>query len=209
VRAVLLSDADLASELNSRFVLSWESVRAAPKATIDFGNGKVVTRTLKGNTVFYVCKPNGEVEDILPGVYTPDDFREVLNSNPQELAQLEAEHNAAMLGKFAVESPILDAFDLGEPGLHVSELGVRDISSEPHPASSLVEVAGEEINLDNDSRASVEVLRPAAWRLLKELSPEQKTSPSVMTETVYNKLLGINLQDPYLGLLDSDLPGVE
>ena len=74
MRAVLLSDEELASELKEQYVLSWESVREVPRATIDFGNGEVITRTLKGNCVFYVCEPDGRVRDILPGVYTPKDF---------------------------------------------------------------------------------------------------------------------------------------
>src|SRR5262249_51380782 len=38
---------------------------------IDFGNGKVVTRTLHGNIVTYACTGGGEVLDALPGIYAP------------------------------------------------------------------------------------------------------------------------------------------
>ena len=60
--------------LQDRYVLCWQSVRDVPKVTIDFGGGKVLERTLKGNTAFYLCRPDGRVVDILPGVYTPEDF---------------------------------------------------------------------------------------------------------------------------------------
>ena len=95
---MLLSDKELAAELKERYVLSWESVREVPKATIDFGNGEVLTRTLKGNCVFYVCEPDGRVRDILPGVYTPDDFRQELRAS-EPLAQAAPEDNIAMIGK--------------------------------------------------------------------------------------------------------------
>ncbi|HLK57308.1 MAG TPA: hypothetical protein VKU00_12120 [Chthonomonadaceae bacterium] len=45
-----------------------------PKVSIDFGNGKKMQRTLMGNTVLYICYPDGQVVDALPGVYRPEDF---------------------------------------------------------------------------------------------------------------------------------------
>src|SRR5262245_10386036 len=46
-------------------------VRPAPIVRIDFGNGHVVTRTLHGNIAGHVCAADGQVVDILPGMYTP------------------------------------------------------------------------------------------------------------------------------------------
>ena len=108
---MLLLDKDVTAQLQKRYVLSWESVRPVPKATIDFGQGKVLTRTLKGNCVFYVCKPDGTVTDILPGVYTPEDFLAELDSGGP-VAETPPPNRMAMLGKAAVESPILSSFDL-------------------------------------------------------------------------------------------------
>jgi hypothetical protein len=71
---VLLSDPRTAAFIDDNFVPVWESVRPVPKVTIDFGDGRVLKRTLKGNTVMYVCLPDGRVADLLPGVYTPDAF---------------------------------------------------------------------------------------------------------------------------------------
>jgi hypothetical protein len=69
---VLFSREDVASFINQNFEAAWQSVRPAPIVRVDFGNGKVVTRTLHGNIATYVCAADGQVLDILPGIYTPD-----------------------------------------------------------------------------------------------------------------------------------------
>jgi hypothetical protein len=75
---VLFSSSEVAKQINANLEPVWESVRPAPMVTIDFGNGHVVRRTLQGNVATYVCGPNGSVYDVLPGIYTPDIYREQL-----------------------------------------------------------------------------------------------------------------------------------
>jgi hypothetical protein len=75
---VLFSSAELAQYINDRFEPVWESVRPVPMLTIDFGNGKTVTRTLHGNIATYLCDREGNVLDIVPGIYTPDGYRQRL-----------------------------------------------------------------------------------------------------------------------------------
>lgn len=205
---MLLSDKSLAQELDSRYVLSWESVRPVPKATIDFGNGEVITRTLKGNNVFYLCNPEGVVQDIFPGVYTPEDFLSELNSSDSVAQALPdpIEDNIAMIGKGRVESSILSSFELAKSSPKVSPLGVRDISSEAHTHKSLELLTKRELTIENDSQASITVLRPAARKFLEQVEP---STPSELTSAVYSKVLGIDLSDPYLGLLSKGLPGVD
>src|SRR5208283_395393 len=70
-RTVLFSREDIADLINQQFEACWESLRPVPLVRIDFGNGKVVTRTLHGNIATYVCTAEGQVLDILPGIYTP------------------------------------------------------------------------------------------------------------------------------------------
>jgi len=53
-------------------------VRPVPMITIDFGDGRVVTRTLRGNIAMYVCAPDGQVLDVLPGIYEPKTFLDQL-----------------------------------------------------------------------------------------------------------------------------------
>jgi hypothetical protein len=75
---VLFSSNEVAQFINSTFEPAWESVRPAPVVTIDFGNGHTITRTLQGNIATYVCDADGFVYDLLPGIYTPDPYREQL-----------------------------------------------------------------------------------------------------------------------------------
>jgi hypothetical protein len=75
---VLFSNKKIADYINRNFESSWQSVRPVPKVTIDFGNDTTVTRTLHGNIATYVCGPDANVLDVLPGVYDPDAYLEKL-----------------------------------------------------------------------------------------------------------------------------------
>lgn len=67
----MFSSSEVADPINLMFEPVWESVRAAPLVTLDFGNGHTMRRTLQGNVATYICGPSGIVYDILPGIYTP------------------------------------------------------------------------------------------------------------------------------------------
>ena len=75
---MLFSKPDVADFINRNFEPVWESVRPVPLVRIDFGNSKVITRTLHGNIASYVCAADGQVLDILPGIYTPPAYVERL-----------------------------------------------------------------------------------------------------------------------------------
>jgi hypothetical protein len=77
---VLFSSSEVAGYVNDTFEPAWETVRPAPLVTIDFGNGHTVRRTLQGNIATYVCGPDGVVYDVLPGIYTPGEYRKQLES---------------------------------------------------------------------------------------------------------------------------------
>src|SRR5262249_28683347 len=62
---------EVARFVNSNFEPAWEMVRPVPVIRIDFGNGQVVTRTLHGNIASHVCAADGQILDIVPGIYTP------------------------------------------------------------------------------------------------------------------------------------------
>jgi putative component of toxin-antitoxin plasmid stabilization module len=68
---VLFSREEVAAFINQNFEPAWEMVRKVPIIRIDFGNGRVATRTLHGNVASYVCTGDGQVLDILPGIYMP------------------------------------------------------------------------------------------------------------------------------------------
>jgi hypothetical protein len=78
-RAVLYSNAVVSQALRERFILHWQSVRPAPRVTIDFGDGRKLERTVTGNSIHYVVDTNGRVIDALPGLYGPGAFLRALS----------------------------------------------------------------------------------------------------------------------------------
>ena len=52
--------------------------RPVPRVTIDYGDGRRLERTTTGNSAHYVLDPDGNVLDVLPGLYAPQTFRREL-----------------------------------------------------------------------------------------------------------------------------------
>ncbi len=73
-RTVLYSNAQVSNMLREKFILHWQSVRPAPRVTIDFGDGRKLERTLTGNSIHYILDSNGHPIDALPGLYGPGTF---------------------------------------------------------------------------------------------------------------------------------------
>jgi hypothetical protein len=74
-RVALYANKELSAFLRDRFVLHWSSERAAPRVTIDYGDGRTLVRTVTGNSAHYVLDAEGRPLDILPGLYAPAVFR--------------------------------------------------------------------------------------------------------------------------------------
>ncbi len=53
-RTTLYPSAEINQLLKNGFVLHWESVRPAPRVTIDFGDGRTLQRTITGNSIHYI-----------------------------------------------------------------------------------------------------------------------------------------------------------
>lgn len=80
-RITLYANEQVSGLLRERFILHWQSVRAVPKVTIDFGEGRKMERTLTGNSIHYVLDSDGRLIDALPGIYGPGAFlRELVRS---------------------------------------------------------------------------------------------------------------------------------
>ena len=73
-RTILYSNAEVSKMLRERFILHWQSVRPAPRVTIDFGDGRKLERTLTGNSIHYILDASGQPVDALPGLYGPAAF---------------------------------------------------------------------------------------------------------------------------------------
>jgi hypothetical protein len=65
--------------INANYEPVWVTVRPVPIVRIDFGDGRVLTRTLHGNILSAVCSADGTLLDALPGIYTPEAYIDRLN----------------------------------------------------------------------------------------------------------------------------------
>lgn len=86
-RAVLYPNAQVSKYLRENYILHWQSVRPAPRITIDFGDGRKIERTVTGNSIHYVLDENGAVVNALPGLYSPTDFYTFLVNSDSWLKQ--------------------------------------------------------------------------------------------------------------------------
>jgi len=81
MRTVLYPDPSVRKLLSESYVLHWSSERPVPLLTIDFGDGKVIRRTVTGNAAHFVFTSEGNVIDVLPGVYPPTLFHRCLTES--------------------------------------------------------------------------------------------------------------------------------
>ena len=77
-RTILYSDPAIAALLRENFVLYWHSVRPVPQVTVDFGDGRKMRQTITGNSAHFLLDAEGRPMDVLPGLYSPNEFREHL-----------------------------------------------------------------------------------------------------------------------------------
>jgi len=77
-RATLYANQEVSAFLREQFVLYWSSERPVPRVTIDYGDGRRLERTTTGNSAHYVLDQDGNVLDVLPGLYAPQTFRREL-----------------------------------------------------------------------------------------------------------------------------------
>ena len=80
-RTTLYPHAAVRSLLAERVVLHWQSVRAVPIITIDFGDGRSIKRTITGNSLHLVLDARGRTVDVLPGLYGAGFFARVLQES--------------------------------------------------------------------------------------------------------------------------------
>ncbi len=78
-RSVLYANQEVSRVLRENFVLHWQSVRPVPVLTIDFGDGRKLTRTITGNSIHFVLAPDGRVIDGIPGLIAPRVFLDHLS----------------------------------------------------------------------------------------------------------------------------------
>ncbi|MFT4514961.1 MAG: hypothetical protein ACI89X_002396 [Planctomycetota bacterium] len=229
---MLLSDPSIKALLQDDLVPSWESVHETAKVTIDFADGKSLKRTIGGNTVIYICRADGAVLDAFPGVHTKDDFLIEAKSALDALASGHTSttdarflrmHSDAVkwlqvggvhaIGKSAMESPVLL-----RANIRGANAPLHDLSKDPRNArgprylESPKAIFGKQtpeefgqVLVKSDSMNNRYIVRPHVRAMLGR----HKTlpTPSECTELIYKGILGTDLADPYLGMLDAKIPG--
>jgi hypothetical protein len=80
-RTLLYADPELAAWLKDNFVLHWSSERPVPRVSIDFGDGRVIERTITGNSAHFVLDARGRTLDVIPGLWSAASFRAALTDS--------------------------------------------------------------------------------------------------------------------------------
>lgn len=80
-RALLYSNAEVSKYLRDNYILHWQSVRPAPRITIDFGDGRKIERTVTGNSIHYIIDSDAQIVDALAGLYSPKAFLNYLKQS--------------------------------------------------------------------------------------------------------------------------------
>jgi len=233
---VLFSNNQVAQFVNAAFEPVWESVRPVPIVRIDFGNGTVVTRTLHGNIATYACTAQGEILDVLPGIYAPKAYVEQLremcllsryadqNGKEKREATLKTYHEqqAEALNKNGVAAKFVRIGGLSKADVENKlklAIGLPPESVPAHASQQAVAAAKpaeEKPNLE----AAEDI---ANWKTLAEDTKINETErrraihemlyksglvkPDKVSKPIYKDVLHADLEDPYLGLGESLFAG--
>ena len=230
---MLFADDGVADCLNDRFECAWESVRPVPKAEIDFGNGKRLTRTLNGNVATYFCTTDGRVADIVPGLCTATEYvskavdaAEFLATSPSkgavydrhrtELQVASRRAERADASKMAVEMKVRTAlipFKIPAEALVADrrkdsvERSVKTalIPRKPPADAGKIEVeAPVKEALHEDSSYNETIRMPEVHALI---ASNPGARPADLKFRLFREILGYDLEDPYLGLAPLVLGG--
>lgn len=224
---MLFSNEEVARFINRNFEPCWQSVRPVPMVTIDFGNGQVIKRTLHGNVATYACNSDGQVLDVLPGIYEPKTYLQRLG----ELTDLhrfvkQSRRGDAALSHYHVTQA--DALKQGKPRARFVEQDVnrysiiaveKNVKLVLQPAQRLqarAAVARGSWQEDGELGKVDSPQELAGWKALAEdtrvnetlrrrkihehLAKLDRATPHAITKWLYREVLHADLDDPYLGL---------
>jgi hypothetical protein len=211
---VLFSAPDVAKYISENFEPTWVSVRPVPKITIDFGNGKTMTRTVNGNVATYVLTADGSVIDVVPGIYAPSSYISALSSIRDQFNSLKSDsrplelklkdyHARALVAANRPENPAALAGSTPSNPAVALEAVTPNSSTPPSPLAvpglkPIDPASSEELieALSADTRLNETERRPAIHAYLKK---NGLITPDKMKHWLYREVLHADLDDPYLG----------
>jgi hypothetical protein len=213
----LFSNDLVAAYINARFEPAWEMVREVPLVRIDFGGGRVVTRTLHGNVLTSVCAADGTLLDALPGIYHVAGYLDQLNQLRllhNNFARQPAPRRATWLRQYhARQARRIAANQPAERfAEELRELAVTKRAIEA-PAEGLLALAAvappgpaagagpAEVRLWKELQQDTRLNETTRRRQIHELlSGKGLVPPAVVLKPIYRDVLHADLDDPYLGL---------
>jgi hypothetical protein len=196
-----------------------------PLVHIDFGGGTLLTRTLHGNIGTYLCAADGQVLDILAGIYTPvayldrltqfrllanyvdqlglDKRGERLHEYHQGQADAVAKNaippilvNQAPISKAAIERAV-KAILVSDPRY----LAVHNAERQPLPGTDLGITLSDDLAnwkaLSEDTQVNETIRRR---QIHEHLAGIGSVRPQAVMKWLYKDVLHADLDDPYLGL---------
>jgi hypothetical protein len=192
-RTVLFSDKQLAQYINNNFEACWQPLRPVPTLTVDFGGGRVLKRTLHGNIATYICQADGQVIDILPGLYAPRTYQANLRTLLSVVSSVAkaSDRTAALVAYHTgkTQFPLYQSTDIAEPETFALA------------GAKFADSIRQDIIVNETEK------RPVIHEMLAHRTI---TKPHDVTNEVYKRTLGLDLEDPYLGLgetLSCKFPG--
>jgi len=228
-RTVVYTDPLVAQYLREHFILHWQSVRPAPKITIDFGDGRKITTTVTGNSIHYILAPDGHVLDAIPGLYTPQAFLAALTEgrtpssaqprasaaspNPTALAATKLTGSKAVIERNTLNSLTLYqdnslmAFERADE-VEISDESLAVIKAKTRPKSEkefAEMIALLKSTLAADTKINETQLRP----VIRQWIASGITNVDQLNEKVYSELFLTPSSDPWLGLLPNAYTGLE
>ncbi len=188
-RTALYANAAISDELRRNWILHWESVRPAPKVTIDFGDGRTLTRTITGNSLHYVLDADGRARDVIPGLFGPGDFLRMVREAAAVLDKADGALLPSPPFKANLSSRSLDPNSISL--MRAKALRVSD-------AAFARMVAAFERSLAEDSARNAQ-MRLAILPWLAGAS-----SLPALTDRIYRDAFLTPRSDPWLGLVTPD-----
>jgi hypothetical protein len=195
-RATLYANRGVSQLLRERFILYWSSERPVPRVTIDYGDGRTLVRTTTGNSAHYILDEDGNVLDVLPGLYAPAAFLRELEGSLALVARVRgttADQRAALIvdhqRKQLMAAQRAEERLMATPALR----GVGQLSTEAQVQSPLA--AAQRVTV---TKAAIEVrdLRVIAKEVpLEDLSEDQVERWYSAGQRLYG--IGVRTGRPY------------
>lgn len=198
---MLFSDKEVAEYVNTHFEPVWESARPVPKITMDFGNGHVIKRTLRGNIATYICFSDGQTLDVLPNIYDSASYKKNLEKLSDLAHTLQSKQTIDRQTKVqAYHRSAVDRVGVQELVAPMAAMFVQKVTNAQHQQtdSSGKSDITKWSELYEDTLDNEIFWRKKIHSMLAEMAPPQ---PLAVNKRIYKEVLHCDLDDPYLGLL--------